>query len=200
MGNMHHAQLLIGSYEWACTILPETFRHETGDVRHYRGVRMGIDEVRALSYEAYLTPMSNEKRTFVIAYAQLTIEAQNALLKLLEEPPKTAHFYIIVDREELLLPTVRSRLALLAREDIHVPDTEYQTFFDSSISERLAQIADRMTKKDDVWARAIIRAIEEKAYATKNMPVLTALDELRQFYDTQGASRKMILEHLALMF
>lgn len=196
---MHHAQLLIGSYEWACTIMPPDVQHEAEDVRHYRGARMSIDEVRALSYEANLTPLVGAMRTFVIAYAGLTHEAQNALLKLLEEPPETSQFYIIVTREESLLPTVRSRLALLAREDGAVVGAEHDTFFTATIAERLALIADRMTKKDDVWARAIMEAIEKRAHHEGNASILKALDELRPFYDTQGASRKMILEHLALM-
>jgi DNA polymerase-3 subunit delta' len=196
---MHHAQLLIGSYAWAGSLLPEVLRSEGEDVRHYRGVRMGIDEVRTIIYEAYLKPIHEDKRSFVIAYGQLTLDAQNALLKLLEDPPVTAQFFIIIDREELLIPTVRSRLLIVAREDIQAIDAECLKFFTLSITERLTLIANRMKNNDDVWARVIMRAIEEKAHREKNMPVLKALDELRPFYDTQGASRKMILEHLTLM-
>jgi hypothetical protein len=196
---MHHAQLLIGSYEWACSMLPEELRSEGSDVRHCRGDRMGIDEVRSIIYEAHLTPIIHDMRSFVIAYAQLTDPAQNALLKLLEEPPTTAQFIVIIDREELLLSTVRSRLQLRAREDAHTEGNEHTAFFNTSITDRLALIADRMKKKDDVWAHAVLCAVEEKAHAERNIPVLKSLDELRPFYDTQGASRKMILEHLALM-
>ncbi len=197
---MHHAQLFIGSYAWACSMLPENVRAESEDVRHYRGVRMGIDEVRSIIYEAYLMPVHVDKRSFIIGYGQLTLDAQNALLKLLEEPPVTAQFYIIIDREELLIPTVRSRLTLVAREDAQIVDATCLEFFALPVVKRLTFIAERMKNKDDVWARAIMRAIEEKAYAEKNMSVLKTLDELRPFYDTQGASRKMILEHLALLF
>jgi DNA polymerase III delta prime subunit len=196
---MHHAQLLIGSYAWAGIVLPEVLRSEGEDVRHYRGVRMGIDEARTIIYEAYLKPIQEDKRSFIIAYAGLTLDAQNALLKLLEDPPVTAQFFIIIDREELLIPTVRSRLLIVAREDIQAIDAECLDFFTFSVAERLTLIANRMKNKDDVWAREMIRAIEEKAYTDKNIPVLKTLDELRPFYDTQGASRKMILEHLALM-
>lgn len=197
---MHHAQLFIGSYAWAHTVLPEALRGEGEDVRHYSGVRMGIDEVRSIIYEAYLKPIHEDKRSFVISYAGLTLDAQNALLKLLEDPPVTAQFFIIADREELLIPTVRSRLALVAREDTHTIDVECLEFFMLSIPKRLAHIADRMKNKDDVWAREMMRAIEKKAYTERNMSVLQSLDELRPFYDTQGASRKMVLEHLALIF
>lgn len=196
---MHHAQLIVGSFDWAQSILPEAFRTEAPDVRHYRGARMSIDDVRALSYEAHLTPLREDMRTFVLAYAGLTHEAQNALLKLFEEPPKTAQFYIIIDREELLLPTVRSRLSLIVREDVAVLNDTYEHFFSGSIPLRLSIIADRMAKKDEVWARMMIQAIEENAYRNKNIPVLQSLDALRPLYDMPGASRKMILEHVALM-
>jgi DNA polymerase III delta prime subunit len=196
---MHHAEFLVGSYEWACTQLPVAVRAEAEDVRHYRGARMGIEEVRTMTYEAHLTPIVDEKRTFVIAYAQLTHEAQNALLKLLEEPPATAQFFLITPRAELLLSTVRSRLHLCAREDVLAPNREFETFFSASLSERLTYISERVAKKDDEWACGIMCAIEERAHTERNRELRKALDELRPFYDTHGASRKMILEHLALL-
>ena len=43
----------------------------------------------------------------------ITVEAQNSLLKLLEEPAKHAHFFVIIPSTHLLLPTMKSRMSLL---------------------------------------------------------------------------------------
>ena len=64
---------------------------------------MGIDEVRMIIYEAYLKPIHEDKRSFIIAYAGLTLDAQNALLKLLEDPPVTAQFFIIIGQHPIQL-------------------------------------------------------------------------------------------------
>ncbi len=195
---MHHAQLLVGSYTWACTVLPKNFQHESEDVRHCTGIRLGIDDVREIIIESYRTPLIDKKRTFVIAYSLINIEAQNALLKLLEEPPATTQFFIIIDREELLLKTVRSRLHVIAREGVKEATKESHDFLKQTLSERLEEIGKRMLKKDEMWARELLNAIEVKAKADRNLKLLQSLNTLRPFYDLPGASRKMILEHLSL--
>src|SRR5207249_1485502 len=43
----------------------------------------------------------------------MTVEAQNALLKLIEEPPPRTRFLLVAERLEALVPTVRSRLAAI---------------------------------------------------------------------------------------
>lgn len=65
--------------------------------------------VQALSLRVY---NPGGTRLVVIEDAHLlTIEAQNALLKLIEEPPAGTVFILVTDRVEALLPTVRSRCA-----------------------------------------------------------------------------------------
>ncbi len=59
---------------------------------------------------AYKTPILGSEKVFVIDEAELLDEAgQNALLKTLEEPPSGTTIILVTCREDLLLPTVRSR-------------------------------------------------------------------------------------------
>jgi DNA polymerase-3 subunit delta' len=72
-----------------------------------------IDQIRklntALSFSPYL---AGGIRMVLIDQAEtLTAEAQNALLKMIEEPPPQTHFILVTDAIEALLPTVQSRLA-----------------------------------------------------------------------------------------
>ena len=59
---------------------------------------------------AYKTPMFGSEKIFIIDEAELLDEAgQNALLKTLEEPPAGTTIILVTCRDDLLLPTVRSR-------------------------------------------------------------------------------------------
>lgn len=71
---------------------------------------IGVDEVRAVSEDAYIKPFNSEKKVYIINNAHImTPQAQNAFLKTLEEPPSFAVFILITPDEENLLQTVRSR-------------------------------------------------------------------------------------------
>lgn len=75
---------------------------------------IGIDQVREIKSKAYIKPQELEHRIFIIDQAStMTDAAQNALLKLLEEPPKGVYFFILCENAAMLLPTVRSRAPVL---------------------------------------------------------------------------------------
>src|SRR5262245_24561078 len=69
-----------------------------------------VDQVReAIDRTAY-RPLEGRRRLVIIEEADALVpEAQNALLKTLEEPPPASVFVLITARPDLLLPTVRSR-------------------------------------------------------------------------------------------
>ena len=71
---------------------------------------IGVDPIRALISECGARPFSEKHKVFIIKDGDiLTPEAQNALLKVLEEPPEYAVFIIVCSDSEILLETVRSR-------------------------------------------------------------------------------------------
>jgi DNA polymerase III delta prime subunit len=195
----HHALLLSGTYEWAVTQLPDEHRVESVDVLHFRGERMGIDEVRSLIEEAYKTPLIGTERVFVLAYPSYTEQSQNALLKLLEEPPRTARFYLITERPDVLLPTLRSRLMMVDSESHRENDAD-ESFFRLSIGEQLEEIARHAKEKDEGWLTSLMESFEREAHERKSAAFMRILLELKPMFHMPGASRKMILEHLALSF
>ena len=73
-----------------------------------------IDQVRdAIERTAY-RPFEGRRRVVIIDGADvLNAQAQNALLKTLEEPPATSCFVLVTSRPDVLLPTVRSRCQCL---------------------------------------------------------------------------------------
>ena len=73
--------------------------------------QIGVDNVREqIIAEVFLKPRNAKRKIFVIEEGDiLSQEAQNALLKVLEEPPSYVTFIICVTKKEKLLPTVLSR-------------------------------------------------------------------------------------------
>lgn len=73
-----------------------------------------IGKIREIIYEASLKPYEGKKRVFIINDAEaMTEEAQNALLKLLEEPPENHILLLTSSNLAGLLPTVLSRCKAL---------------------------------------------------------------------------------------
>ncbi|MEN9710200.1 MAG: hypothetical protein RL441_192 [Actinomycetota bacterium] len=70
----------------------------------------GIDQARELREQAMYAPAGSRYRIYIIDEAhQLTTEAANALLKLVEEPPAHLRFVFATTEPEKLLGTIRSR-------------------------------------------------------------------------------------------
>ena len=69
-----------------------------------------VDKVREIVNDAYTKPYESGKKVYIISYGDdMNEQAQNAFLKVLEEPPQYAAFIILCENYESLLQTVRSR-------------------------------------------------------------------------------------------
>lgn len=73
-----------------------------------------VDQIREVSADAIVLPNESSRKAYIFREGDcLNTEAQNAALKLLEEPPKGVTLLICVTNPAVLLPTVRSRCAEL---------------------------------------------------------------------------------------
>ena len=69
-----------------------------------------VDQVRDAIERAAYRPFEGRRRVVIVDTADALLpEAQNALLKTLEEPPSASVFVLVTSRPDVLLPTVRSR-------------------------------------------------------------------------------------------
>ena len=89
--------------------------HEDANVRGRVMQELGIEVLRQfLLAPAGQAPSRGRGKVFIVHEAELmSIPAQNALLKTLEEPPPGVTIVLLCRRAELLLPTTRSRCALV---------------------------------------------------------------------------------------
>lgn len=75
---------------------------------------MLVDTVRSIAAGAVVVPNEGRRKVYIIEDADtMNTQAQNALLKLLEEPPESVAFILCAANPALLLPTVRSRCELI---------------------------------------------------------------------------------------
>jgi DNA polymerase III delta prime subunit len=71
---------------------------------------ISVTQMREFLKQAYRAPVTGKYKFLIIEDAQLmTREASNALLKTLEEPPKSCLIFLTTSQPELLLPTIQSR-------------------------------------------------------------------------------------------
>lgn len=120
---------------------------------------IGIDEVRNLQKFLQLKPFKNDKKIAIITGAQeLTLEAQNSLLKTLEEPPPNSLIILTVSDLSLMLPTIISRCELvelgskpqltLSSEEIEKRFEDLEQLLSLGIGENLVKMEKMEALKD----------------------------------------------------
>jgi DNA polymerase-3 subunit delta' len=132
---LSHAHLIIGSEGigksimarlFALKILGKEVDHNYADIIHYRPEKasFGVDEVRKIIEEVAKRPYEEDKKVIIIHQgSKLTVQAQNALLKTIEEPPLGVYIILLSESTDLLLDTIKSRcqsykLTPLNKEDM----------------------------------------------------------------------------------
>lgn len=100
-----------------CGICPECRKIFAGNCQDVIDVRpadgrqgVNVEEVRDFRNDAFITPGELDFKVYIIHDSdKMNASAQNALLKVLEEPPSSVHFILLCSNNAALLPTVRSR-------------------------------------------------------------------------------------------
>ena len=160
------------------------------------------------------------KKFFVLTMNGATVEAQNAMLKLLEEPAEYAHFFLIIPSAHLLLPTVKSRMSQAegffsdakltknSSKSLNPEITEQaEVFLKANQTKRLdmvKKLVDEISKEKKTKQDAIIflDAVQEIVYKEKGVKngksSLDAIEIARNYLNDRAPSVKMLLEYVAL--
>lgn len=171
--------------------------------------KFGIDEARELNQHASLKSTGG-RSLFVLGISSITSEAQQALLKLFEEPRQGAIFVVLMPHGTVL-PTLRSRF--LPYPEILKTKTETREakeFLSSGYAKRSAWIT-AFLKNDDEdvreQTRTFVNGLESVLYGALSNSADKAKREIveglgdvahfRQYLGDRAPSLKMILEHFA---
>lgn len=165
--------------------------------------QFSIEDARELRSRANAKALGEGPRVFIVAAAAIQPEAQNALLKTLEEPPADALFFFVVPSPDTLLPTLRSRMQLLSLDAMPAPaGIDVRAFLAASAQARLTMLAPLLERGDDDkrdlgaiigFLAALERALRARPEALH--PVYLA----RKYIGDKGALVKPLLEQVALL-
>lgn len=179
---------------------------------------IGIEIVRTLQKTIYLKPLRGLTKLILLKNAHnLTTDAQNAMLKLLEEPPDNTIIVLTATNKELLLSTIRSRCTII--ETLEKSEDSPQSFDPkktqildleiSGVGNALRRAQDLSTNKDEVlkWLEETILTSREVLHTQinqgerENHHTITKLKLLQEAYvttKTTNVSPRLILENLFL--
>lgn len=162
---------------------------------------LSVEDARSLAKRISLTGVGGSK-VFIVAAQSLTREAQNALLKTLEEPPANTYIGFLVP-QGALIATVRSRLVELKLPARIKEAAVAKEFLAASPAMRSKLISKVVEDKEKHAARELIDALEEllrgEMEEASARAALSELGIMRGYLLGPSPSVKMILEHLALV-
>ena len=159
--------------------------------------KLGVDEARQINAAAYVRPSESQWQTIIVRAHFITLEAQNALLKVIEEPPESTRFIFLLPSDFTVLPTILSRCELITDTAEVKVNNVFSDFLAADHKDRLKAIDVAAKAKDTNWQRNIKNGLI--AYIqTGPKKDLIQLEYVARLLLTRGASNKMLLEHVAL--
>ena len=89
-------------------------------VTHEKPNTISVDDIREqVNNDIVIKPYSSRYKIYIIPEADLmSVQAQNALLKTIEEPPEYAVIMLLTENADTLLPTIRSRCVMMKLRNI----------------------------------------------------------------------------------
>lgn len=181
-----------------------------------------VDDARRVTAFAAQAPVGGDAKCIIVSAGRFFHEAQNAFLKVFEEPHEGTTLVLVVPTEGVLLPTLRSRLVRLQSADakggVDIPNSD-NPFFTLSAAEQEKYVTKLLTRtkadKDAekqaarLEAATLLGDMARAAHAardTASAPARTELDaflrDLNRFaplMHTRSAPLKLIFEHLLLV-
>ena len=221
--NLYHAYGIHGNVETLTVEVLAYIAKKLGvatdnnpDFIHERYETLAINDVRALrDTHAGLKFAGDAPRIFLLEIFGATREAQNGLLKILEEPKEGNHFFLIIPSTDILLPTLRSRLQIVNcnndNNENKIVATEATTFIAASLKERMATVATMATAVSDekTAKHSVINFLNSLEYAlyvkagtpdkrAQKASIFATIALARTYMNDRAPSIKMLLEYVAL--
>ena len=161
-----------------CTSCLKIQNYNHPDVRWIRKNEKGvikIEIIRDLQKNIYLKPWEAKRKIFIIQEAEsLTPEAQNSLLKILEEPPKENILVLITSKLNLIFPTIISRCKRIVFSPLNLDSLKKELIKDFNLEDSEAHFLAHFS--EGRYGKAI-GFKDRKFFKKKNMLLSYFLDE-----------------------
>lgn len=127
-----------------------------------------IKAIREARAWASMTPISSDKKILIIKSAgAMNAEAQNAFLKVLEEPAENTYIFLLIGHRKQILPTVYSRVA-----PIYFVKGKYQyQNKDSSLIQKILSTDDK-SERMRIWIEAKLEKEQISDWVKNSIPYL----------------------------
>ena len=174
---------------------------------------LGIDESREIK-DRHLKLAFGESgiKVFVVRTKFMTTEAQNALLKILEEPQPNSYFFFILPSSENILPTLMSRFMPFKQKGAEGKPIKTKSSIDIdqflilSIPARIRLLSEIIEDKDTNEAIkflnhlevALRKKIKLQEITEEQTEAFNVISKSRGYLNNRSASVKMILENVAM--
>lgn len=223
--NLHHAYLIEGARD---EIIPEIM--ELSKTMGFRTVgnpdfcRITIDNFK--TDEAFsLRAMSSDKsfslgkKIFLICINTISLDAQNVLLKMFEEPIENTHFFMIIPDTGVLLKTLISRFYLISpKPGLGESAKEAEKFISMPLKARIDFIKELLNEPEEKdeegkeilpldsarakslkFLNALEAVIHSKLLKNSEIECIEHLFKVREFLRMPGSSTKSLMESVALI-
>lgn len=226
-GDLHHFYVLVGNRNDIRDGLGVFFEDELSCPTHANPLyiekscdRLLIDDVKKIVDRSFVKTEKGKKMVFCLSFNNATLEAQNALLKVIEEPSESTFFFLVVPRADTLIPTVLSRAFLINAVAGESGDGEGESVSGKNYSKQIS--LDLLNTKKDIGQKmkivdGVIKKIKEKKIERgavreivkniiielekdvgQNLVALKSLQKLDSYAADPGSSAKLLLEKVVL--
>lgn len=216
---LHHAYCILGNQNEIVGELEKIFKKELNfsinnnpDFWYGEFDVMDIEDGRKIKDLHQNKPVLNDKKIFVVCANFITEKAQNAMLKLFEEPRGDTHFFLIIPSLNNIISTLRSRFFIIDSNCSCDSDVDIKKFLNKNIGGRLEDIKELCESVSDEEKSKIeiinfINRLETELKNKINISKITKeelklfeeIEKVRQYASEQSPSLKMLLEYLAII-
>lgn len=161
------------------------------------GNSIKIEQIRQMQRKIIEAPIISQNKVYIINDADLmTIEAQNCLLKTLEEPPEFVTIILIGSNENNFLSTIKSRCTIIKFQDIENSQIKdyLENKYDIKVSDNLLEIfggsigkAEKLKDKQELY-NSIIEIIEN----IENLDIIDLFKRADVIYKSQEEKNSIL--------
>lgn len=163
--------------------------------------KFGVVEAKELRRRLHHTSVKKGNLVAVVGWKIITHEAEQSLLKILEEPPAGVRLILVSPHDTIFSPTIISRLKVNINDANLIDETTFLEWWKLPVRERLKKVEENLKRKDKDWLnnlkQSLSRYVKTGGERSKEFMVLAEL--VIRYLNKRGASNKMLLEALALV-